>query len=241
MPTDAELRTLFRDAAAPESRIDTAAVIRRSRRRRIPQQLGAGSVLTLAVAGIGVAGISGLQALAPRTASDMAADAPTAVSESAPFGEADSGAAGPLCAPGAPAGAMAEGITVKTRFAPTASPGQAVTGSLILTNTTGSAVSGTIVEARVALSRGGLQAWHTDGSLPGTRVELAPGDVAALEFTFDAIDCASDNTPLAPGAYEVSAVLQLLPGTGAVDPARGWRDGGAAEVVGGPASTITIR
>lgn len=246
MPTDAELRTLFRDAPAPEVQIDTAAVIRRSRRRRIPQQLGAGSVLTLAVAGIGVAGVSGLQAIAPRTASDLAGDAPTSVSESAPFGGADSRDDGPLCTPEVPESAavpenaeITEGVTVQTRFAATASPGETVTGSLILTNTSGTDFSGTVIDARVALALGGEQAWYTDRSLPGTTVELAPGGVAALDFTFAAIDC-TDDTPLDAGAYDVLALLRLQD-DGAVTPARGWQDDDAIEVVGGPASVITIR
>src|SRR5690606_3121408 len=79
MPTDAELRTLFRELPAPDASINPTAIIRRSRRRRLPQQLGVGSVLTLAVVGIGFASITGLQGLAP---SMMAADAPAGVAES---------------------------------------------------------------------------------------------------------------------------------------------------------------
>src|SRR5690554_4518193 len=75
MPTDAELRTLFHDARFRDelpsgSSIDTASVNRRSKRRRLPQQIGAGSVLTLAVAGIGVASINGLRSFMPSAVSD---------------------------------------------------------------------------------------------------------------------------------------------------------------------------
>ncbi len=82
MPSDAELKALFHRADGPASSLDPAAIIRRSKRKRLPRQLSAGSVLTLAAAGIGVAGVTGvggLNFMGVRTASDLAesaADAP---------------------------------------------------------------------------------------------------------------------------------------------------------------------
>jgi hypothetical protein len=69
MPDDHGLSDLFHASDAPRTPpIDANEIIRRSRRRRLPRQIGAGSVFTLAIAGIGVAGVTGLGNLARSTA-----------------------------------------------------------------------------------------------------------------------------------------------------------------------------
>lgn len=238
MPTDLELRSLFHDASAPPSSIDAAAIIRRSKRRRLPQQLGAGSALTLAVAGIGVAGFTGLKGLAPMSASQTAADAPAGVSEGAPvpWSGADSAQSEPAasCATDALTDGDAQaGLTVTTSFPETALTGQAVTGALTMTNTGAAPVEGIAIAPTVTLSRGSEQLQYRDHSEAETNVDLAPGGSVTLEFSFDAAECdyqgQPTGEPLEAGTYTLSATLQLLPGDGSV------------RVVAGPASAITLR
>ena len=75
MPVEPNLSDLFRSATPPTAAINTSDVIRRSRRRRLPARIGAGSVVGLAVVGISVAGITGLKGITGGSAasSDSAA------------------------------------------------------------------------------------------------------------------------------------------------------------------------
>lgn len=238
MPTDAELRTLFHDAAAPRASLDAAAIIRRSKRRRLPQQLGAGSVLTLAVAGIGVASINGLQALAPMGASETMADAPAGVSEGAPVPWAGADSAQSERTTSCVTDAVSDpdlqaGLTVTPGFPATAASGQTVAGVLTLTNTGTEPVGGIATALTVTLSRGSEVLVHLDHSPAERKVALAIGESVTLDFWFNAVECAEPGdaigAPLEPGDYTVSATLQLLPYEG------------PAVLVGGPASVISLR
>ncbi|HEU4807457.1 MAG TPA: hypothetical protein VFT01_04285 [Homoserinimonas sp.] len=233
MPTDAELRTLFHDASAPLATIDAATVIRRSKRRRLPQQLGAGSVVTLAVAGIGVASFTGLRGLAPMSASETTADGPVGISEGAPFVGGDSTMAEPpvVCDTNNPGDAdLHTGLEVAPAFSATAQAGGTVIGTLSLINTGTEPLSGIAVAPTVTLARDGEILRYSDQSAAETKVDLAPGESTALDFSFAAVDCETPvGDPLEPGEYALSAALSLYPADG---PAR---------LVGGPASTITLR
>lgn len=237
MPTDpdlrdAELRTLFHGASAPPSSLDAASIIRRSKRRRVPQQLGAGSVLTLAVAGIGVAGFTGLRGLAPMSASDSVADGPMGVSESGPFSGAESAPTQEraACEAGGDIEAdFRDGLEVASSFPATASTGQLVRGSLTLTNTGTEPVNGDVFDSMVALSRDGVQDVHHNVSTDDTSVELAPGESTTLAFAFNATACETPATPLEPGEYELSAVIKLTSKNGPI------------LSIGGQASVITLR
>ena len=61
MPVEPNLSDLFRSATPPTASLDAQDIIRRSRRRRLPARIGAGSLMGLAVVGISVAGITGLK------------------------------------------------------------------------------------------------------------------------------------------------------------------------------------
>src|SRR5690554_4267271 len=190
MPTDADVRTPIKQADAPSSPIDAEAVIRRSRRRRLPQVLGVGSALTLAVAGIGVASFTGLQGLSPGM---TAADAPAGVSEAGPAPWADSSAPTERtgsCAPD-PVGEVTvqSGITVSPRFPVTVSAGQPVNGTLTFENNGTERFTSVITAPLLGLSTGAGQSWHADQAIAGSRVDLAPGESLALPFTFDAVPC----------------------------------------------------
>lgn len=244
MPTDAELRTLFRDTPAPTVDIDPAAVIRRSRRRRLPQQLGVGSALALSVAGIGVASFTGLNGLSPlMTAADapagMAEHGPVSEGSQVPFSGGDSSATEQRSSCGSGPVSDADVSTVLTvvgDFPEAASAGRPIAGRLTMTNTGAESVSGIVVDGMVSLSRGGEQVWHRDESIVGASVALTPGQSAALDFSFDPVGCTIGETargetgpPLAPGQYRLSPVLLLEAPDGAV------------LLVRGPASAITVR
>lgn len=237
MPTDAELRTLFRELPAPDTNIDTSAIIRRSRRRRLPQQLGVGSVLTLAVVGIGFASITGLPGLTP---SMMAADAPAGLAESAPLSGADM-ATRSTCASDAvdavtgetnPPDAVST-VEVVGDFPSSVEAGQPVQGTLTLTNAGPDALAGSITSATLSLTRDGDNALQHDYSATGRAVSLPPGETVNIALTFDTIGCASSgdtvNAPLEPGSYDMSVTL-----TGEAADGKRWR-------LGTPASAITVR
>src|SRR3954468_18250544 len=77
MAAEPTLRHLFGDPPPPEA-IDVSSVIRRSRARRTPRVIGAGTLGALAVCAIAYGGFSGLAALNQSTASD-AGSGPMAV------------------------------------------------------------------------------------------------------------------------------------------------------------------
>ncbi|PRY69554.1 hypothetical protein B0I08_102230 [Glaciihabitans tibetensis] len=93
---NASLPDLFREAdSRATSVLDAQHIIRLSKRRRLPGRIAVGSVVSLAVIGVGVAGVNGLNALSPGTTaisgsaeSFESADAPAADS---PTSDSDSG------------------------------------------------------------------------------------------------------------------------------------------------------
>ncbi|MDM4764176.1 hypothetical protein QT381_14290 [Galbitalea sp. SE-J8] len=91
MPDRDDLTPLF--SAPSDRRIDTDAVVRRARRRRLPRQLAVGGVAAVAVVGLVIGGGSLLRGVATSTASGMADSASRP--EAAPgAGGAPDGAAG---------------------------------------------------------------------------------------------------------------------------------------------------
>jgi hypothetical protein len=230
MPTDAELRSLFRELPAPDASIDTSAIIRRSRRRRLPQQLGVGGVLTLAVAGIGFAGITGLQGLTP---SMMAADAPAGVAESGPFSGTDMTTRSTCATDAATDGEVNGDVEVVGDFPRSAEAGEAVHGALTLKNTGSQTVDGIVTGAAVTLSRGDAATIQSDVSPVGSSVSLPPGGTTSLGFAFEAAECEAagdaDRMPLEPGSYDIVATLTVEATDGTL-----WQ-------LGGSASAITIR
>lgn len=241
MPTDTDLRALFRDIPTPKSTIDTEAVIRRSKRRRLPQQLGAGSALTLAVAGIGVASINGIRAAAPMSASDMAGTSPTSVSEGAPFSEGAPIPGADSSVPerqvscevgGLDDAAVDTDLRVGVRFPAAAPTGGSVAGAITLTNSSAEPISGVAVAPAVSVTGPGTQLTHSDRSANTTPVSLGAGESIALEFSFEAVACEPGGragASLNAGEYELAATVTFLP------------EHGQAIVVGGPPSAIALR
>lgn len=258
MATDPNLRDLFRSSGVPAgSAIDTAAVIRRSRRRRLPAQVGIGGIATLAVAGIAVVGVQGLGSA--NLASSSSDSAVTSAEESAPVDSAPEGASG--FAPGAadsdlkraPAerinlcgGGLAEvapsatGLVLTPDFPDAPAGGAAVTGTVTLTNSGTETVAGySAASPAITLSQNGVVLWHSNGpTIQLARdVSLAPGESMEYQATFTPVVCTVDDDlaesfgedlPAAPaGDYQLSAAADI-----SID--------GAAELVTGPTQTVRI-
>lgn len=248
MPDQNDLRHLFESAEAPNT-LDTKRIIGRSRARRLPRQLAAGSLGALALVGVAVLGVQVSQFSAPATmtageAADSSAPAPEVMAiKRAPADKIN------LCT-----GTLAEiapnqyGLQLDVAFPATAPSGTGpVQGTVRLTNTSDAEVIGTTpATPAITVSRDGVVLWHSNGPtiLSIVEVDLAPG--ASLEYaaSFTPVQCgveddsaeafSADLPALAAGAYDLSALIDFAP-----DPSMGPQTT-ELELVGGPRSTIIL-
>jgi hypothetical protein len=263
MPTESEFRDLLRASAAgstgASSRLDAASVIRRVRRRRLPQQLAVGGLGTLAIAGIGVGGVSAIQSFQPGSTTAGSAALPGQSD-----GEGGFSSDGPSTDQGikrAPAdrinlcgGSVAEvapaasGLVLTPNFPASAiADGRPVTGTVTLTNTGTEAIRGTTgASPAITVSAGGTVLWHSNGPviMMAAVVDLAPGASMNYQASFTPVRCETaddlatgfpaDLPALPAGDYRISAAIDLsreASGTGA----------SSSELVAGPAQTVTLR
>ena len=256
MPTESELRAMFRNPRMPASTIDSApinaaSIIRRSKRRRLPAQLGVGSALTLAVAGIGVASINGLR---PFMAADTAGLATDSSAES--FGEngaSDLNGQGTVAAPaeklnlcGGPLAEVAprsNGVELVVQFPSTAAAnGETVTGIVSMTNNGTATITGTTAASpAITVSQDGVTRWHSNGPMImlAVIVDLAPGESMVYKTALTPVHCDTEDElsegfredlpALGPGEYQVSAAIDLS------------RDGAPAELITGDPSPLTLK
>jgi hypothetical protein len=256
MATEPNLRDLFRSSDdAPARAIDTQAVIRRSKARRLPAQIGIGGVFTLAVGGLGFAGIQAIggsgQSASDSSAVSSAEDAPESGIET--FGGVQDSESSTGAIKRAPAdrinlcgGALAEvapsetGLVLTVAFPDAAVGTETVTGTVTLTNTGATAVSGyTSPSPAVTLSQNGIVLWHSNGPtiMMIQDVNLAPGQSMEFATSFSPVVCTVDDDlaeafrtdlPAAPaGEYQLSAAADVTIGD-------------TAELVTGPAQTVRI-
>ena len=263
MSAESDLKKMFRETGPSLGQIDISLVLRRSSRRRVAQQVAVGSATTLAVAGIGVAGFTGIRGLGPSTGSGSAssAAAPDANRPDANRPEATGGSTatdGRLTR--APAGKInlcggtlsevapnAAGLVLTTSFEPADAAADRVSGTVTLTNSGSEHIKGTsAVAPTIILSKEGIVRWHSNGSMAamGALVDLAPGASMTYQESFQPVTCAveddstvsfRDNLPhVAAGAYQVSAALDL---------SRENADGSflSTDLVTGPTSEVTLR
>jgi hypothetical protein len=254
MATEPNLRDLFRGDTPAMRAIDTEAVIRRSKTRRLPAQVGIGGVFTLAIGGLGVAGLQGLGG------SQSASDSAATMSEQAPaegrdgvqgMMEGDAPTSGDIKR--APAdrinlcgGTLAEvapsatGLVLTAAFPDAPAGTDPVTGTVTLTNTGTEQIAGYMAPTpAITLSQNGIVLWHSNGPtiMSIQDVMLAPGESLELAASFTPVVCAveddtaeafrTDLPAVAPGDYQLSAVADV-----SVD--------GIAELVTGPAQTVRI-
>lgn len=261
MSTESDLKKMFNETGAALGQVDLSRVLRRSSRRRIAQQVAVGSATTLAVAGIGVAGFTGIRGLVQSTGSASSAAAPDANRPDANRPEATGGSTATdggltrapaerinLCGGAlAKAAPNAAGLVLSTSFEPADAAADRVSGTVTLTNSGSAHVTGTSAATpTIVLSKDGIVLWHSNGPVAaiGAIVDLAPGASMTYQASFQPVTCAveddssvsfRDNLPhVAAGAYQVSAALDL---------SRQNADGSfpGTDLVTGPASEVTLR
>ncbi|HEY8913401.1 hypothetical protein [Lacisediminihabitans sp.] len=232
MSTESDLKNLFASAAGTPGRgIDTAAVIRRSSRRRLGQQFAVGGATTLAVAGIGVASVAGLLAIiqppstmsAGSSASDSGANAPE-IAKGAPGIKRAPAEKLNLCGGElAQVAPNAAGLVLTADFPAASASAESVPGTVTLTNTGSTHVRGTTAASpAITLSKDGITLWHSNGPMIAMAavVDLEPGASMTYHATLMPVTCGveddsagslrTDLPHVAPGAYQVSAAIDLV-------------------------------
>jgi hypothetical protein len=253
MSSEPNLRSLFRDALPPNQEpIDVASVIRRSRARRLPRQIGAGGVFTLAIGAVGFGGIQGILGLQGGTATSDSAGGPVANPLVGGSGAPESaGGDGILRAPAEKinlcGGALADvapsesGLVLTTRFSDASAGSSSVEGTVTMTNSSNENLTGyTAAAPAITLSQNGVVLWHSNGPtiMMAREVMLAPGESIEYAASFKPVVCSveddegesfRENLPPAPaGQYVVSAAID-------------FNADGRADLVTGPPSTVTLK
>ncbi|TQL48534.1 hypothetical protein FB562_1629 [Homoserinimonas aerilata] len=249
MPSENELRTMLADVPLPKLDIDTGSVIRRSRRRRLPRQIGVGSAMTLAVIGIGVAGFTRLQPSPVGMMAETASDSSGAGEWAPTFSGGGTTGLAPIEKLNGCGGPLAEvtpneaGLVLEPQFEASVAAGtQQVAGTVTLLNTGTQQVRGTTAASpTMTLSQDGVTVWHSNGPtiMLAALVDLAPGASREYDATITPVLCGEEDEtqeqfraelpPLEPGEYQLSAAILLTP-----------EDGSAGQLVTGPAQAITI-
>ncbi len=251
MPTEDDLRKLLSGAEAPNT-LDAERIIAKSRMRRLPAQLAAGTIGVLALAGVGVVVVQTSQLGVPSavTSAEDSAMVEGGASDSE-LSEIKRAPADLLNLCGAPVSDIVpstSGLELAVAFPSTVAAGTTrVDGTVRLTNLSTERVTGTTAAVpALTLSRDGVTVWHTNGAmiLSATIVDLAPGESLEYTASFEPVQCAPEddgpdgfraNLPaLAPGTYELSAAIDFAPD--AADP----NEPALADLVMGPRSVITI-
>jgi hypothetical protein len=269
-PTESTVSSLFRAGPSPSlSSVDPQEVIRRSRRRRLPRRIGMGSALSLAVVGIGIAGITSAGGFAPgvSTSADSSslAESATTAESTEPFSddasEADTSAPG-LIEGGVPdagisrapaekinlcGGALAEvapaesGLQLTVDFPDATAGSTSVTGTAILTNTGSTSITGySGATPAITLSRDGIVVWHSNGPTILSLVDITLAPGESLTY-------AASFTPVVCeveddlGESFRDSLPAASPGEYQVSAALDVSGDVGSELVTGPASTITLR
>jgi len=256
MPSEDELRTLLAATDAPGA-LDATTVIARTRARRRPRQLLAGTVGALAIVGVSVLAIQVSQVGFVHSTSMVAesdADAPAA--ESGAGSASDSGGTESDAIKRAPAeklnlcgGELSEvapsvsGLQLDVLFPAVAATGETVQGMVRLTNLGAATVGGsTAATPSITVSRGGLVLWHSNGPMimSAALVDLAPGESMEYAASFEPMRCEveddlaesfRDALPALPaGEYQLTAAIDFSPA-----------DGGTLDLVTGPPAGIVLQ
>lgn len=257
--SDSELREAMRSSGSiPTKGIDVDAVVRRSRARRVPKQIAFSSLSVLALVGVTTLAVSVLPSLQPGTEGASSSFVMTKAPESAQdSGAGDSSSSAKSTEPGqltqnlcgTPTSSTAPnsaGLTLSVSFPDSAAAGgERIGGTVTLTNTGTSPVSGTTaIGPTVFVSHDGITVWHSHGTMISAVVEvsLSPGQSYSYDAFFTPVRCGAedeidgmfrDNLPaVTAGTYEVSAEILFVPSD---------TTAGGSIAVGGPATTIELR
>lgn len=236
MVDENELRTQFAGTELPAIDIDTAAVISRSKRRRLPRQFAVGAVGLLAATSLVFAGISTFRQADPiSTTAGVVADESFDTGSERDAAPSDESQAAPDTSPITAACGTSIRTDETTPFglslelelpAEVVASGSAY-GTARLTNTSDEPVTGSTANVPdVNLLRDSIVISHSPDVqiLSVMPVNLQPGQSIAFDVAIDVFDCTTIDTGgmVEPGTYAVNATLAFVP----TDPA----DGAAAEV-----------
>jgi hypothetical protein len=249
VPSEKELRELLAREEAPNT-LDARRIIGRSRARRLPKQVAAGSLGALVLAGVFILGAQVGKFPSPATmTAGEASDSSAPQSESATLKRAPADKVN-LCT-----GTLAElapsqyGLQLDAEFPVSAPAGTStVEGMVRLTNTSDRHVTGTTPATPViTLSRDGVVLWHSNGPtiLSVVAVDLAPGASVEYEASLRPVRCGveddvleafrPDLPALEAGEYEISALIDF-----SADASMG-QEITELDLVGGPRSPISLQ
>lgn len=210
MATEDDLRRMLGAVPAPRP-IDTEAVIRASRRRRLPAKLGAGAVGVLAIAGIGVLAVPTI----------VSAPQSTTMSDSAPAMEGGSVADSELqqSLKRDPYAYLTCGAPVPDATGSMYGLEARVEGSVLtVTNASGDRVTGTFGVPSVTVVQGGVTVSHSGRAviLIANVLDLAPGESLQQPITVPTTACEPGleepgTAPLPAGDYDVLVSLDFVP------------------------------
>lgn len=244
--SESDLRSMLAAAPLPSISIDTTSVIRRSRMRRLPRQVGIGSALTLAIAGIGIAGFAGLRPPQQAMVTGSADQSDGRAMQESSSGDSSLAPVEKLNPCGGEVARVEPsetGLVLTPQFAASApATGAEVVGTVTLTNTGTERVTGTTAALpAITLSQNGVTVWHSNGPMimMAVMIDLAPGESMEYRSSFTPVLCAEEDETsesfreglpaLGAGTYELSAAIYLSP------------DGGEAPLlVTGPSMAVTL-
>ena len=259
MPVEPNLRDLFGDDGSPlPGKLDARTIIRKSKRRRLPKQIGVGGASAVAAVGIFTGAGFGLSALGGSSSSGSSTaslaggaaqdDGSSTVTPEKSGGSDPQGVKRPAAegvnrcgdslATPAPS---STGLRLTVDFPDAAAGTASVAGTVTLTNTGPVAIDGdSYGRPTVVLSQRGTVIWHSHDlvirdPLP---VQLDPGQSVSFDASFEPVVCARDSDltpdgdaqlPVAPaGDYQVSAIMDVTVLSN-------------AELVTGPLSTVILK
>ena len=249
MASDNNIHKLFADKGDEGlGSIDTAAVIRRSKRRRLPAQLATGAAAVLVIGGLGFASFQGLVQNAPEaetaalSTEESARDLSGGGQETYSLADRGPAAQVNLCAsPLAEIAPAPSGLELTVDFPNAKAGDEFVEGTVMLTNAGTDPVKGySAASPTITLSQDGIVKWHSNGAMIAIAIEvdLEPGESMEYAASFTPVECGVDDEgdagfreklPALPaGDYQVSALLDV---SGADD----------TELVAGPPATVTLR
>ena len=264
MASEPNLRDLFRGDGPALPEVDAAAVIRRSKRRRLPVQLAVGGTFVLAIGGLGVAGLQALGGSHTAISNVSTMSGGESTGDRAPAdgrgAESAQGLEGGGAIKRAPAdrinlcgGPVAEvapnerGLVLAVDF-PSSPVGTAqVMGTATLTNTGTEPVTGfTSPSPAITLSQGGTVLWHSNGptDLSLVSVDLVPGASVDYQASMTPVRCGveddvagafrTDLPALEAGTYELSALIDFT-----ADPSM-EQEISELDLVSGPVATVRL-
>ncbi len=228
--TEPDLGPLFRSSTVPSGKLDADAIIKRSRRRRLPRLVITTAIPIIAVVGLLGGGVYGLAQLGGSSGSEASSagtakvDAPASgvAPSTAPFNRAQLGA---TCGEPVPAEVVpSDGLVATSTFPnPRSATAPAET---TLTNTSSKFISGIAGEPSVIVEGGGVVvAMTTISDDVGRTVRLGAGSSMKLDVSLPGDWCLN---AVLTGNYKVYTLVELT------------LDDGEHLLVGGPATRLKI-